>query len=88
MHRLALKFDPKLVFSFRIKTLSKNILPTMIVHYLNSHVQPQLDTTPTTMVMFDLWISKGPTKYLCSSHKLFICILEALLCYSRLFLSQ
>jgi hypothetical protein len=88
MHRLALKFDPELVFLSLIKTLSKKILPTIIVHCLNSHVKPWLDATPTTMVMFDLWVSMGPTKYLCSSRKLFICILEASSCYTRLFLGQ
>ncbi len=88
MHRLALKFDPKLVFPSQIKTLSKKILPTMIVHCLNSHVQLRLNATPTSVVMFDLWINTRPTKYFCSSHKLFICILEALSCYSRFFLGQ
>ncbi len=88
MHRLALKFDPKLIFPSQIKTLSKKILPTMIVHCLNSHVQLRLNATPTAMVIFDLWISMKPTKYLCSFRKLFICILEASSCYSRLFLGQ
>jgi hypothetical protein len=58
MCRLALKFDPKLVFLLQ-NTLFEKILPTMVIFYLDLHVQPQLDVTPTITITFDLWMSRG-----------------------------
>jgi len=32
---------------------------TMVTHYLNLHVQPLPNVTPTVTTTFDLWMSKG-----------------------------
>jgi hypothetical protein len=39
VQRLALKLDPKMVFPSQ-KTLSKEIIPNMVTHCLELHVQP------------------------------------------------
>ncbi len=58
MYRLALKFDPKLVFPHQM-TLFEKILSTMVAFCLDLHVQLQLDVIPTTTTTFDLWMSRG-----------------------------
>jgi hypothetical protein len=55
MCRLALKLQVSFSFSNEIK--SEDILPTMVVQYLDFHLQFQLDVILTTT--FDLWMSRG-----------------------------
>jgi len=58
MCRLALKLDPGLVVPFH-RTLFEDILPFMVVHYMNLHVWPLLDATQTIITTFDSWTNWG-----------------------------
>jgi hypothetical protein len=55
--RLVLKLDPKLVSPSQ-KTLSEEILPSMVDKCLALYVWPLIDATPTTTTKFDLWMNR------------------------------
>jgi hypothetical protein len=57
MVRLALKVNSKLVF-LSPKTLSKYTFPFVVVHCSNLLVPLHLNSTPKTIIKFDLWMSR------------------------------
>jgi hypothetical protein len=83
MWKLVLKLDPKVVFLFR-KTLSKKILPNMVMCRLEFNVQLLLNATPIVMATFDLWMSRGQQDTFTLVVN-FLCKSEATSCYNRPF---
>ena len=56
--------DPRIVIP-SCKTLSEDVLPTMLERTLNQVVRPYIDACCTITATFDLWMSKGAQDTFC-----------------------